>query len=85
MLLISFPHEEIVRLDIPVQEVPGVEVAYSFEQLFPEHEDRLGREAFVPIDEEFFGAFGEQVHNHEIESGFGAYCIDLDMVRGTWG
>mmetsp|Transcript_22320 Transcript_22320/g.46874 ORF Transcript_22320/g.46874 Transcript_22320/m.46874 type:complete len:427 (-) Transcript_22320:824-2104(-) len=71
--LLPQAHQEVVRLDIPVDEAPGVHVLDPSKQLVRQHEHRLERKPPVAKVEEVFERGTQQVHDHDV-------VVPLDAV-----
>ena len=66
MRAFSDAHEEVVGLDVPVEEVAGVDVLDSFYHHVEEHEDRFLVEFPVADREKVLEGGAEQVHHHDV-------------------
>jgi hypothetical protein len=73
---LSDPHEEVIRLDIPVDEGLGVDVLDAGDELIGKEEDGFQREFAVAKVEEIFQTGPKQVENHGIVVTFGSKPTD---------
>mmetsp|Transcript_10264 Transcript_10264/g.36488 ORF Transcript_10264/g.36488 Transcript_10264/m.36488 type:complete len:377 (+) Transcript_10264:1-1131(+) len=71
--LLAQSHQKVIRLDVPVNEGPGVHVLYPPEQLVSQHEHRLEREPPVAKVEEVLQRRTEEIHDHDV-------VVPLDAV-----
>lgn len=59
-------HEEVVRLDVPVDEVVVVEELDPLKQLVRKHKHRFQRKLPLTLGEEVLEALAQEVHNHRV-------------------
>ena len=71
------PDQEIVRLEVSMQEAPGVQELDPRQHLVDEHEHSLEGELALAVVEEVFEAGAEEVEHHGIVVAFGAVPVDL--------
>ena len=79
LLSYEFLHKEVVRLDVPVDEVFTVDVFYSGDELVGQQEDGLEAEAPGAEVEEVLQARTQQLHHHHIVVS----CTHTTLSTGT--
>lgn len=69
--------EEIIWFNISVEEMFGVDVLDSLEELVGEHEDCFDAELPVTVIEEFFQGGSKKIHDHNIIIAFCGAVVDV--------
>jgi hypothetical protein len=71
-----YPNNEVVGLDVPVQEVPTMDVIKPFDHLVRQHEDRFYTEVLLTELEQVLQARPQQIHDHDVVVPFREVIMD---------
>lgn len=78
-------HEEVVRLDISVDDLPLVQVFDAFDHLVADHERTLHRHDLVALDEDILDAGAQQVHQHHVVLSLRGHSVHLGYAHNVGG
>jgi len=84
--LLASSHQEIVRLDVAMQKILGVEILDTRDHLIRKHEDSLQAELAATEIEQVFQTWAEQIDHHDIVIAFHSVpsnTWDADGVAST--
>lgn len=66
MRIIVEPEQEIVRLDIPMYNLPLMQVLDPVQHLIAQHERTLQRHNLITINKNILNTGSQQIHQHDI-------------------
>mmetsp|Transcript_119845 Transcript_119845/g.220410 ORF Transcript_119845/g.220410 Transcript_119845/m.220410 type:complete len:215 (-) Transcript_119845:18-662(-) len=79
--LLPAPHQEILRLDVPVQHVLAMNLLHSQHELLGEHQHRLHAKSAATACQKLLQRLSQQVHNHDIVAFFCARPMHVGNAR----